>query len=342
MDQILCPIPYSQYPHILLAHGGGGKLMDDLIHKLFVPCFGDVSEHDGAFFESDGKKMVMTTDSFVVSPLFFPGGSIGKLAVYGTVNDLAMCGAKPLYLSLSFILEEGLPIKKLWEICLDIKAAAFECNVKIITGDTKVVEKGKGDGIFINTTGVGSVIKESFIPQNIQDDDVILVNGELGLHGMAIMAQREELGFSPPLESDCANLSSVVMKLIESGVIIHCLRDLTRGGLASTMNELARQSKKTFKLIEKDIPISESVRSSCDLLGLNPFMLACEGRMALIMPKDQSPKAIEILSQNGFSSSTIIGQVLRGLEEGDVLMQNPFGVTQYLEQPVGDQLPRIC
>lgn len=338
MSNIECAFPFNEYPHILLAHGGGGKLMDDLIRKLFAPTFGTVNRHDGALLELPPSKLVMTTDSFVVNPLFFPGGSIGKLAVYGTVNDLAMCGAQPKFLSLSFILEEGLPMETLWRVCQDIKSAADTCKVCIVTGDTKVVERGKGDGIYINTTGIGSLINEFTGPETILEDDAIILNGDLGRHGMAIMAQREGLEFKPEIESDCASLWADVKKIIEAGVEIHCMRDLTRGGLAGCLNELSAQSGCKIHLESSAISISEPVSSACELLGLDPHTLACEGRFVLFAKNGDKELILQALG----SAASCIGHVGKPCNQATVIHTNELGVERFMEQPLGDLLPRIC
>ena len=238
-----CPIPISQYPHVLLAHGGGGRLMHQLIGKMFLTAFRNPlleTQHDSTVVELTGKKLAFTTDSYVVRPLFFPGGDVGSLAVHGTVNDLAMSGARPLYLSAAFIIEEGLPMETLWKIVCSMQQAAQRCGVQIITGDTKVVDKGKGDGLFINTAGIGVVEHDQNIaPQSVQPGDAILVSGDVGRHGMAIMAVREGLQFESAIESDSAPVHEMVLELLKAGIEIHCLRDLTRGGLASALNEIA-------------------------------------------------------------------------------------------------------
>ena len=338
MSNIECAFPFNEYPHVLLAHGGGGKLADDLISKMFAATFGDVNRHDGALLDLPSSKLVMTTDSFVVTPLFFPGGSIGKLAVYGTVNDLAMCGAQPKFLSLSFILEEGLPMETLLRVCQDIKFAADVSEVSIITGDTKVVERSKGDGIYINTTGIGSLINQFTGPETIQEGDAIILNGDLGRHGMAIMAQREGLGFEPEIESDCASLWSKVKKIIEAGVEIHCMRDLTRGGLASCLNELSSQSGRKVHLESDAIRISEPVKSACELLGLNPYTLACEGRFVLFVKNKYREPVIRLLGP----TASCIGYVGELCVQATLIHTSELGVERFMEQPLGYLLPRIC
>src|ERR1039457_1799749 len=234
-----CPIPILQYPHVLMAHGGGGKLMHQLIGKMFLAAFGNPlldTQHDSTVVEWTGKKLAFTTDSYVVRPLFFPGGDIGSMAVHGTVNDLAMSGARPVCLSAAFIIEEGLPMDTLWGVVCSMRDAAQRCGVQIVTGDTKVVDKGKGDGLFINTAGIGVVEHDQKIaPQNVQAGDVILISGDVGRHGMGIMAVREGLEFESKIESDSAPVADAVLELLRAGIEIHCLRDLTRGGLTSAL-----------------------------------------------------------------------------------------------------------
>jgi hydrogenase expression/formation protein HypE len=339
-----CPIPISQYPQILLAHGGGGKLMHQLIEKIFGAAFANEylnERHDGAALTLNGAKLAFTTDSYVVRPLFFPGGDIGKLAVYGTVNDLAMCGARPLFLSAGFILEEGLPMETLWKIVQSMRAAAQQAHVQIVTGDTKVVDKGKGDGVFINTAGIGIIEHDLAIsPKSVRPGDLILLNGDVGRHGIAIMAVREGLSFESAIESDCAPLAEVVLKLIEAGIELHCLRDLTRGGLASALNEIAQTAQVHITIDESAVPVREDVQGACEILGLDPLYVANEGRfIAFVAPQD-AERALEIL-RTFSSEATLIGQVLaepRGL----VTLTSRIGAQRILDMLSGEQLPRIC
>jgi len=344
-DGLNCPIPISDYPQVLMAHGGGGRLMNQLI-DMFVTAFGHASAqslHDGAVLEWNAESLVMTTDSYVVNPLFFPGGDIGSLAVYGTVNDLAMCGARPLYLSAGFILEEGLPMETLWRVVQSMKKAADRCGVQIVTGDTKVVDKGKGDGLFINTAGVGAPLaKQPVHPNRIQVDDAIIVSGDIGRHGMAILAQREGLRFESELESDCAPLHDLVASLIDEGVDVHALRDATRGGLASVLIELAGASKTTFELDETNIPVSDPVRGSCELLGLDPLYVACEGCCAVFVPTAEVDSTLRIMQKHeSGTNARVIGRVLDGTA-GDVILKTSIGSHRRLDLLTGDQLPRIC
>ncbi|PHV63212.1 hydrogenase expression/formation protein HypE [Cyanobacterium aponinum] len=338
-----CPLPITKYPHILMAHGGGGKLMKQLIDNMLLPVFsnGNFVEHDSAILNLTSNKIAFTTDSYVVNPLFFPGGNIGSMAVYGTVNDLAMAGAKPLYLSLSFILEEGLSFATFWEVIKSIKQASEISQVKIVTGDTKVVEKGKGDGIFINTSGVGIIEHNLTInPQQIQEEDVIILSGDIGRHGIAIMALREELEFETTIESDCAPLNHLVLQLINSGINIHCLRDITRGGLASILNEIAIDSDSEMIIQEKFIPVQEEVKGACEILGFDPLYIANEGRFIAFIPKNEAEKALSIFKQKN-PLATIIGKVEKK-EKGRVILENKLGSKRIIEMLTGEQLPRIC
>ena len=341
-----CPIPIAQYPLVLLAHGGGGKLMHNLIGKMFLTAFRNPlldTQHDAAVVDLAGKKIAFTTDSYVVRPLFFPGGDIGSMAVHGTVNDLAMAGARPLYLSAGFILEEGLPMETLWKIVCSMRDAAKKCGVQIITGDTKVVDKGKGDGIFINTSGIGVVEHDQKIaPQNVQPDDVILVSGDLGRHGMAIMAVREGLEFESQIESDSAPVHEMVLQWLKAGIEIHCLRDLTRGGLTSALNEISEAANLTFLIEEKLIPVREDVHAACEILGLDPFQVACEGRFVAFIPERDVTRAMAVLhSHPAGQGACIIGKA--GSERSPkVLLKSLVGVQRVLDMATGEQLPRIC
>jgi len=341
-----CPIPIGQYPQVLLAHGGGGRLMHQLIEKLFVPAFGNATldaRHDGAVFESGAGRLAFTTDSYVVRPLFFPGGDIGALAVNGTVNDLAMCGARARYLSASFILEEGLPMETLWRVVCSMRDAAQRCGVQIITGDTKVVDKGKGDGLFINTAGIGILEHDRTIaPASVRPGDVVLVNGDLGRHGMAIMAVREGLEFESRIESDSAPVHEPVLQLLKAGVEIHCLRDLTRGGLAGTLNEIAEAAGVKITIEEKSVPVREDVHAACEMLGLDPLHVACEGRFAAFIAARDADRALAILrGLAAGAGAAIIGQVSESATPV-VTLKSAIGATRILDMPSGEQLPRIC
>lgn len=332
---------------IQLAHGGGGRLSQQLIQELLIPAFGpaDGVLHDAAVFASPGKQLAFTTDSYVVRPLFFPGGDIGRLAVFGSVNDLAMAGAKPVALSLGLILEEGLSITTLERVIASICEAARQCELKVVTGDTKVVERGRGDGIFINTSAIGMVEHALNIhPSAVQPGDAVLVSGDLGRHGMAILVAREELGFRSTLKSDLRPLHHIVQELIETGVELHCLRDLTRGGLASAIDEIARGASCLIELEEDAIPINPGVRSACDLLGLDPLAMANEGRMVVICPATQAQTVLNQLRRHN-NTACRIGEVQARTEQNTrhpVSLRNSLRVARSLDVGRGEQLPRIC
>jgi hydrogenase expression/formation protein HypE len=341
-----CPIPIAHYPSVLLAHGGGGKLMHQLIEDMFVPTFGNPmlnTRHDSAVLQFNSARLAFTTDSFVVHPLFFPGGDIGSLAVYGTVNDLAMCGARPLYLSAGFILEEGLPMETLWRVVRSMQQAACHADVQIVTGDTKVVDKGKGDGIFINTSGVGSVEQPCRIaPDRVRLGDVLVLNGDIGRHGIAIMAVREGLEFESSIQSDSAPLAGLVLELLAAGVEIHCLRDLTRGGLASALNEIATTACVSVTIDECLIPVREDVQGACEILGFDPLYVANEGRfIAFIAPTD-ADRALRIMRAHPLGAgASIVGRV-SDAASAPVMMKSRIGTRRIVDMISGEQLPRIC
>jgi hydrogenase expression/formation protein HypE len=341
-----CPVPIQQYPHVLMAHGGGGRLMHQLLEKVFGAAFSnpilDV-RHDSAQFSVPPGKLAMTTDSYVVRPLFFPGGDIGSMSVHGTVNDLAMSGARPLYLSCGFIIEEGLPMETLWRVVCSMRDAARHCGVQIITGDTKVVDKGKGDGLFINTSGIGVIEHPLTItPQSVQPGDAVLVSGDLGRHGMAIMAVREGLRFESQIESDSAPVHEAVLGLLKAGVEIHCLRDLTRGGLASALNEIAEAAGVRMVVDEPAIPVREDVHAACEMFGLDPLHVANEGRFAAFVAPQDAEKALQVLRRHVVSAgAALIGRVLEK-SAPLVTLKSRIAASRILDMPSGEQLPRIC
>lgn len=341
-----CPIPISDYPQILLAHGGGGRLMNQLIERMFRAAFNNPELdtcHDGACLTLPTLRIALTTDSYVVHPLFFPGGDIGSMAIYGTANDLAMCGARPLYLTAGFILEEGLPMETLWRVVQSMSAAAREVGVSIVTGDTKVVDHGKGDGLFINTAGVGILPPGVNIgPQQVCDGDAILLNGDIGSHGIAIMARREGLEFETTLESDLADLSGVVGRMMEAHLPVHCMRDLTRGGLASALNEIASTAHLTIEIHEKEIPVKESVRGACELLGLDPLYVANEGRFITILPETEADRGLSILHAHPLGKQARRIGTVRNKRNAPVELVTSFGLRRILDLLSGEQLPRIC
>lgn len=336
-----CPVPKPPTT-IQMAHGSGGKMMHHLLESVFMPAFTNPilgAQHDGATVTIHGTRLAFTTDSFVVHPLFFPGGDIGSLAVNGTVNDLAMCGARPLYLSAGFILEEGLPFETLQRVVESMRQAALVAGVQIITGDTKVVDKGKGDGLYINTAGIGVIEHHQTIePKSVQIGDAILLSGDIGRHGMAIMALREGLAFESPIISDCAPLVAPVQHLLQEGIEIHCLRDLTRGGLASGLVEIATTAKLHLHIHERSVPVNEDVRGACEILGLDPFYVANEGCFIAFIPAHQTKRALDILGEHAQSIGTITAPHKHGL----VTLQSTIGATRIIEMLSGEQLPRIC
>ena len=342
----ICPIPIEQYPNVLLAHGGGGRLTHQLIEQMFVPAFGNPilgARHDGAIFDIPSQKLAFTTDSYVVRPLFFPGGNIGTLAVNGTVNDLAMCGARPVYLSAGFIIEEGLPMDSLWQIVQSMKLAAEQAKVQFVTGDTKVVDRGKGDGVFINTAGIGAIESiHPISPMQVKPGDAILLNGDIGRHGIAIMAVREGLEFESTIESDCAALSGIVLGLLAGGFEVHCLRDLTRGGLASALIEIAEASQLHFEIEEIAIPMLDDVQGACEILGFDPLYVANEGRFISFVPAREADRALQQLRLHPLGEQArIIGTVKEG-NPGLVTLRSRIGATRIVDMLSGEQLPRIC
>ncbi len=344
--QLQCPVPVNDCEYVQLAHGGGGRRMHELLEGLLLPSFGNdilLERHDGATLNIGGARLAFTTDSYVVRPLFFPGGDIGTLAINGTVNDLAMCGARPLYLSSALILEEGLPMETLRRVVESMRSSAAVAGVQLVTGDTKVVDKGKGDGIFINTAGIG-VVKDdvSISPRNVRPGDAILLSGDIGRHGIAIMATREGLSFESAIESDCAPLWEPVEALLAAGIEIHCLRDLTRGGLSSGLIEIAEASETRSAIQEVSIPVREEVIGACEILGLDPLYLANEGRFAAFVPEQEAERAIEILRKFPVSSEAVcIGKVVEG-PAGMVTMKTQLGTERIIDMLSGEQLPRIC
>jgi hydrogenase expression/formation protein HypE len=375
-----CPVPRVADDRIVLAHGGGGRLTHQLIEKIFLPAFSNAAldqRHDGAVLTFDGlssgARLAFTTDSFVVRPLIFPGGNIGDLAVYGTVNDLAMCGARPLYLSAGFILEEGLEMKTLRTVVASMREAAAKTGVQLVTGDTKVVDKGKGDGIFINTSGIGVIeartdLTNSFEgarlqprhmgpgnigalapegipaigPASVQPGDAVIISGDLGRHGIAILSVREGLEFESPILSDCANLWPAVEALLNAGIEIHCLRDLTRGGLATTLNEIAADRNICIKLEEALIPVNEVVQGACEILGLDPLYVANEGRFAAFVPEAQAAAALDVLKKVEVAQGSVRVGKVEETPGRTVVLQSRIGGNRVVDMLSGEQLPRIC
>ncbi len=393
-----CPVPVSDHATVQLAHGGGGRLMRGLIEGLFLPAFADANSplllgegqgegsslpsplspspsppHDSVVLPTAGSRLAFTTDSFVVSPLFFPGGDIGGLAVYGTVNDLAMAGARPAYLSAGFVLEEGLPMETLRRVVASMAEAARTAGVRIVTGDTKVVDRGKGDGIFINTAGIGWVPEGVEIsPSRVRPGDAILLSGDLGRHGIAIMSVREGLQFEGALESDCAPLGGLVEAMLAAGsekgtgpicrdqpsvgarpegashkldlspFPIHCLRDLTRGGLAAALNEIATDAGVGVEIDEAAIPVAEPVAAACELLGLDPLYVANEGRLVAFVPAASADKVLEAMRRHPAAVGPARIGVATGSHAGVVELRVRFGGGRIVDLLSGEQMPRIC
>ncbi len=330
---------------IELAHGGGGLLTHRLIEDIFRPAFATTSTdltHDGAIVEIGGLRLAFTTDSYVVRPLFFPGGDIGSLAVNGTINDLAMCGAEPLCLSVGFVIEEGFALNDLRRVVRSMRVAADIACVKLVTGDTKVVERGKGDGLYVNTTGIGRIMQGVDVaPQNVRPGDAVLLSADIGRHGIAVMSVREGLTFESAIESDSAPLASIVMQLVRAGIPLHCLRDPTRGGLATSLVEIASASGLDIRIIEETIAVSEPVRGACEILGLDPLYVANEGCFIAIVPAEAAEQALSILQNApGGAFAAVIGRVEEGV--GRVILENGLGSGRVLDMLTGEQLPRIC
>ena len=344
--ELSCPIPINKYPVITLAHGSGGTLSHQLISDMFLPAFDNEllsAAHDGAIFHQGEGILAVTTDSFVVRPVFFPGGCIGDLAVNGTVNDLACCGADPVYLTAGFILEEGLKMEELWEIVLAMKKAAGTAGVKIISGDTKVVERGSGDKIFINTTGIGRVYRGIDInPRNCTPGDSIIISGTIADHGVAVMSARSGLEFETSMESDSAALNGLCATVFEKTKNIHVLRDPTRGGIASTLNEICRSSGTGMLLYEDRLPVADEVRGACEILGLDPPYIANEGKMLFILPEKEAGTVLDILHGHHLGkNAALIGTVTEDYR-GILRMKTSIGSTRMVDMIAGEQLPRIC
>ena len=346
MAILSCPLPRPATDRILLAHGGGGRLTNQLIESVFLSAFSNPalqSRHDGAVLPLNGGGLAMTTDTYVVQPLIFPGGTIGDLAVNGTVNDLAMCGAKPLALSAGFVLEEGLSMASLRTIVASMGAAARIANVPIVTGDTKVVDKGKGDGLFVNTAGIGVVIAPKPVsPESVRPGDAVLVSGDLGAHGIAILSVRGGLEFEGAVSSDTAPLWPAVEALFEAGIEVHCLRDLTRGGLSSALNEIAAVAQLRITVDEVLIPVSDIVRGACELLGLDPLYVANEGRFVAFVPESDASRALEILRSLDVSAGAVRAGTVYEDSCGIVTLRSRVGGNRVLDMLSGEQLPRIC
>jgi hydrogenase expression/formation protein HypE len=342
-----CPLPLADYPAIVMGHGGGGKLGNELVEHLFLPAFRNPaleSLGDAAVFDVGSGRLAMSTDSFVVQPLFFPGGSIGALAVNGTVNDLAVSGAEPKFLSASFILEEGFPLGQLAAVVNAMAEAAATAGVRIVTGDTKVVERGHGDGCYINTAGVGVVRPGIEVgPHRAQGGDAVLVSGTIGDHGMAIMSVREGLEFESQIRSDCAALNGVIAEVLEAaGTSVHAMRDPTRGGLAATLNEIANSSNVGIEIDERSLPVRGEVQSACELLGLDPVYVANEGKAVFFVAPEAADRVLEILRAHPLGREAArIGQVTEQHKKM-LVARTAMGANRVIATQIGEQLPRIC
>lgn len=342
--ELSCLRPIVSHESIQLGHGSGGELSHQLLEGVVFPAFKNPildARHDGAVFSLGASRIAFTTDSYVVKPRFFPGGDIGSLSVYGTVNDLAMCGARPLHLSVGLVVEEGLPFIELERVVHSMRRAAENASVTIVTGDTKVVDRGHGDGLYINTSGVGLVEHDWCIgPSSVGQGDAILLSGDLGRHGIAVLAQREGLEFEAAIESDCAALHQSTLALLSAKLEVHCLRDLTRGGFATALKDISVGSGCGIEVIEDQIPVGAEVRGACELLGLDPLYVACEGRYLAIVPSDQSELALKILRGSPACGGAVrVGTVV---EKKGVRLKSILGTSRVLERLPGEQLPRIC
>jgi hydrogenase expression/formation protein HypE len=341
-----CPVPLLECTEVLLGHGSGGKLTADLIERVFLPAFRNPyleKLDDQAVVEIGGTRLAFTTDSFVVTPVFFPGGDIGSLAVNGTVNDLAMCGARPLFLSAGFILEEGFPLSDLQRIVGSMREACERASVTLVTGDTKVVHRGSADKIFITTSGVGIIEHAVRLgADQARPGDRIIVSGTIADHGMAVMATRDELEVDTPIESDTAALHGLVQAMLDESADIHCMRDPTRGGLASSLNEIARASKVGMVLEERGIPIKDEVKGLCELLGLEPLYVANEGKLVAMVGRDSAERVLQRMRRHPLGADAeIIGEVTDE-HPGMVVMRTGIGGTRIVDVMMGEQLPRIC
>jgi hydrogenase expression/formation protein HypE len=344
--ELSCPTPLPARDTILLGHGSGGKLSAELIRDIFLPAFENpvlARLDDQAIVNVNGQRLAITTDSFVVKPLFFPGGDIGSLAVHGTVNDLAMGGATPLFLSAAFIIEEGFSMEELRRVVNSLRRAASDAGVNVVTGDTKVVEKGKGDGLFINTTGIGLVPPGiDLSADRARPGDKVILSGSIGDHGIAILAQREGLEFETQIQSDSAALHTLVARMLGVSCGIRCMRDPTRGGVSSTLNEIAERSQVGIEIEESSLPIHEEVRGACELLGLDPLYVANEGKLiAIVAPEAASAVLTAMRCHPLGAEARIIGTVKKE-DAGLLTMRTPLGTTRVVDMLAGDQLPRIC
>jgi hydrogenase expression/formation protein HypE len=343
----VCPVPLRDSPTIVMGHGGGGAMSAELVEHLFLPGFGAAAAGaqlgDSAVLGVDGARLAFSTDSYVVKPLFFPGGCIGDLAVNGTVNDLAMSGAQPLFLSTAFILAEGTELAEIGRVAVAMGRAATAAGVQLVTGDTKVVDARSGDGVFINTAGIGRLDAGVDIrPDRARPGDVVIISGDIGVHGVAVMSGREGLEFGTQVRSDTAPLNGLVADMIATGVDLHVLRDPTRGGVAASLNEIARAASVGIDLQERSLPIPGDVRDACGLLGLDPLYVANEGKLLAFVPRDGADRVLQAMRAHGFGAgAAVIGECVRQ-HPGMVVARTALGGTRVIDLPLGEQLPRIC
>ena len=345
-----CPVPLRDHPGIVMGHGGGGRLSAELVEHLFMPAFAGTEYAsvlqqlgDAAVLEVGGARLAFSTDSYVVRPRFFPGGNIGDLAVNGTINDVSMSGARPIALSVGFVLEEGMPLDELGRIADTMGRAARAAGVSIVTGDTKVVDSGHGDGVYINTAGIGLVPPGVDLgPHRVRPGDAIIVSGAIGMHGIAVMSVREGLEFGSDIVTDSAPLNGLVAALLASGAEVHMMRDPTRGGVAATLNEIAQSSHTGMRIVERDVPVPDDVRAACGLLGLDPLYVANEGRLVAFVAPADAELAVETMRNHQFGTgATLIGHVVQE-HPGVVVARTGIGGTRVVDLPMSEQLPRIC
>lgn len=347
MEGAVCPLPLSHGDRIVMGHGSGGKLSHELVEHLFLPPFDNpalrAGDDAGVVQLAPGERLAISTDSHVVTPLFFPGGDIGRLAVCGTVNDVAMMGATPLYLTAGFILEEGLDATLLQRVAMSMQAAAQEAGVSIVAGDTKVVQKGRADGLYITTTGVGVIPSDVHIGGSLaQPGDKVIVSGTLGDHGIAVLAARGELDFQTEIESDMAPLNGLVMAMLAASPDVHVLRDPTRGGLATTLNEIARQSNVCILLDENSLPVKPGVRAACEMLGFDPLYIANEGKLIAIVSPGQAEILLDAMRAHCYGGGAVIIGEVQASPARRVLMKTSIGATRVVDVLAGEMLPRIC
>lgn len=346
IEGAVCPVPLTHNEQIVMGHGSGGKMSHDLIRKTFLAAFDNSilrTGDDAAPLEINSTRLALSTDSHVVAPLFFPGGDIGKLAVCGTVNDVAMLGARPLYLTAGFILEEGLPIETLQRVVESMSAAAKEAGVQIVAGDTKVVEKGKADGLYVNTTGIGEIFPNVHIGgANAKPGDAVILSGTIGDHGIAVLGARGELGFASDIQSDVAPLNHLIEAMLDASPNVHALRDPTRGGLGATLNEIAAQSQCCIMLNETAIPVHPAVNAACEMLGFDPLYVANEGKLVAMVAKEDAERVLAAMRTTRYGEEAVIIGEVTAEPQSRVLLRTSIGTTRIVDMLAGEMLPRIC